>query len=595
MSSKFRFGGITLDALDIGSRANGVLGIRDSGKSVTAKALAEHIHDHGIPFVGFDPSGVWRFLRVPGKGKGRPIVVAGGVEADLPLSPASAPQIVEAAMQQGLSLVLDFHGVDLSKAQWRAIVRDCVQLMLRKNRLHGLRHVFLEEAAEFVPQRVIDGLVYAEVEKLARIGGNQGLGITLINQRAEEVNKAVLELCDNLFLHRTKGKNSLQSLNKWLELGAVKDARVVIDSLSTLPTGECWAWLREASQPVHLHVPPTSSFHPDRRAMRGDVKLAHRPVDVKDFVAKLLGELPKIEEQAKANDPAELKRRIIALEAEIKGQHVSPAPEVLNAAREEGYRQGMDAYRPGLKRLSEAADKIEAALGDLRKAVDQKLLTALEHAKLIEPAHRNTNPQYHRTGGKGERPVHYIANVTWPSGRVERLESHPTKPAHRIEEPSHLTKPRQRILDTLGFLETIGEPTPSKVQLALWCGASPKSSAYANNLGALRSEGLIDYPGGQVALSDEGHKLAHPLRMSQPEMQRSLLDRLTVPQANIMSYLLAVYPTPMARDALAEQVAASANSSAYANNLGTLRSMGVLDYPSRGEVVATKICFMGRS
>ena len=76
-----------------------------------------------------------------------------------------------------------------------------------------------------------------------------GVGVTLINQRAEEVNKAVLELCDNLFLHRTKGKNSLASLTKWLDLGAVKDTGVVIDSLSTLPTGECWAWLREGSVP----------------------------------------------------------------------------------------------------------------------------------------------------------------------------------------------------------------------------------------------------------------------------------------------------------------------------------------------------------
>jgi DNA helicase HerA-like ATPase len=126
--------------------------------------------------------------------------------------------IVEAAMQNGVSLVIDLFHMGLSKADWRAIVRDCVRLLLHKNKNYGLRHVFLEEAAEFAPQKVLDGLVYAEIEKLARMGGNARLGYTLINQRAQELNKAVLELCDNLFLHRQKGKNALDSLKKWLEI-----------------------------------------------------------------------------------------------------------------------------------------------------------------------------------------------------------------------------------------------------------------------------------------------------------------------------------------------------------------------------------------
>jgi hypothetical protein len=47
------------------------------------------------------------------------------------------------------------------------------------------RHIFLEEAAEFAPQRIghDQGSIYAEIEKLARMGGNAGLGYTLINQR----------------------------------------------------------------------------------------------------------------------------------------------------------------------------------------------------------------------------------------------------------------------------------------------------------------------------------------------------------------------------------------------------------------------------
>ena len=69
-------------------------------------------------------------------------------------SEAKREAIVEAAMQQGVSLIIDLFDMKLSKADWKRIVRDCVQVLLHKNKEYGLRHVFLEEAAEFAPQTV---------------------------------------------------------------------------------------------------------------------------------------------------------------------------------------------------------------------------------------------------------------------------------------------------------------------------------------------------------------------------------------------------------------------------------------------------------
>jgi DNA helicase HerA-like ATPase len=92
--STFRFGGLSIDVSAYGSQGSAVLGIRDSGKTYTATELAEHLFEAGIPFIAFDPIGVWRYLRVPGKGRGYPIVVAGGQAGDLPLTVASAPEYV---------------------------------------------------------------------------------------------------------------------------------------------------------------------------------------------------------------------------------------------------------------------------------------------------------------------------------------------------------------------------------------------------------------------------------------------------------------------------------------------------------------------
>lgn len=268
-------------------QGNAVLGIRDSGKTYTATAIAEKLLDDGIPFVVLDPIGVWKNLKYGANGnKGYAIVVAGD-DGDLPLTVESAPRIVRAAMQENIPLVLDMYSMSLSKADWRRIVQSSLEILLHENKKHGLRHVFIEEAAEFCPQRVgpEEGRVYAEVEKLARMGGNASLGYTLINQRAEEVNKAVLELCDCLFLHRQKGRHSLTALGKWLDVADATGSREIIKSLPTLPQGECWVWEQGSQEPVHIKVLPKKTVHPDRRNPLKASKLI--PTDVSKFLAAM--------------------------------------------------------------------------------------------------------------------------------------------------------------------------------------------------------------------------------------------------------------------------------------------------------------------
>jgi len=50
----------------------------------------------------------------------------------------------------------------------------------------------------------------------------------------------------------------------------------------------------------------------------------------------------------------------------------------------------------------------------------------------------------------------------------------------------------------------------------------------------------------------------------------------------ILKALHGVHPEAMSKDELAECVGVSAKSSAYTNNLGALRSAGMIDYPDRG-------------
>jgi len=61
---------IKIPITEYASQGNAILGIRDSGKSYTATFIAERLLDAGVPFVAFDPIGIWKYLRVAGKKAG---------------------------------------------------------------------------------------------------------------------------------------------------------------------------------------------------------------------------------------------------------------------------------------------------------------------------------------------------------------------------------------------------------------------------------------------------------------------------------------------------------------------------------------------
>lgn len=269
--------------------ANAILGIRDSGKTYTATEASEELYEASVPFIWLDPIGVAHNLRIPGKGRGYPVVVAGGKHGDLPLTVKGVGDLVRSAMKANISLVLDLFSVELSKADWRRIVKETCEILLHENSDYGLRHVFIEEAAEFVPQRVTDGQTFAAVEKLVRMGGNSKVGITLINQRSADLNKSVLELCANVFVHRQTGKNTLQDLKKWLGLIDPAMEKKITASLPDLKSGQCWVMSNELKTPVLIKVPEKNSLHPDRRAatLTKAEAAKRQPVPADAFVSQM--------------------------------------------------------------------------------------------------------------------------------------------------------------------------------------------------------------------------------------------------------------------------------------------------------------------
>lgn len=71
-----------------------------------------------------------------------------------------------------------------------------------------------------------------------------------------------------------------------------------------------------------------------------------------------------------------------------------------------------------------------------------------------------------------------------------------------------------------------------------------------------------------------------------------IYEKLPRPQCAILKTVIGAYPRSLTREVVADQAGASLTSSAFLNNLSALRSIGLIDYPNRGEVAALPILFM---
>lgn len=565
---------VTLE--DYASQGNAILGIRDSGKSYTATAIAEQLMEARIPIIAFDPIGIWRYLRVPGlqklgnHGKGYEVVVAGGKGADLPLTARGAQEIVRAAMRENVSLVIDLYDIHMSKADWRQIVASCVRTLLYENGDHGLRHIFIEEAAEFAPQNVGPeaGVVYAEMEKLARMGGNALLGYTLINQRAEQVNKAVLELCDCLILHRQKGRNSINALSKWLDVASVAGGSEIIKSLPALAQGECWVWPAGSDSPTRTKIPNKMSFHPDRRARQAPTKSA-REVDVSGFVATMRESLATITKEAEENDPKALRAKVASLTAQVSLlQHDAAKPRelavdvgALQLERRKGFSEGysrcLEDARPIILRVSESASSVISHLETTAKAT--------------------------RNDVDAEASAYRKGSIPKAVSKAPPREA----PASRLSSPARQPEKRPTASQS-GSIQTISNPAQRKFlialaqqghalarnQVAIFAGYKSTSGHVNNTLSSLRTQGYIE--GSRDSLTITAAGLA-ALGEYQPLPTGGALrdywySELDPASRTMLRVLCDAYPGTLTRDEVADKSGYRASSGHINNTLSKLRT-----------------------
>ena len=470
-------------------------------------------------------------------------IIGAPQDGDAAAIPQTAAVLARKLRELRVSAILDIH--DLKAHERQSFVRKFLDALIHAPREHWHPALLvLDEAHLFAPEHGKAESTGAVIDVATR-GRKRGLALVAATQRLSKLHKDVAAELLNKLIGRTGLDVDVKRAAD--ELGMEDGAGGRLRPADVQP-GEFYAFGPALTRTVtRLKIGSVLSTHPKV----GD-RLAIKTPAPSQKVRALL--------QALGNLPREAEAEALTLD-ELRAENT-------------GLRRQLAAARKSQQGVSETevAARIAAAVDAATQGYQQHL------REIVSLAEQGLT-------AKQERPRPALVTPT--------KASVPDRPASPPPQGG-MTQPQQRILDAMARLEALGLTALHKTQVAAFAGVSPNSGSFANNLGRLRTLGLIDYPQpGTVAFTAAGQRrpraVATPPTLS--DLHQAWLEIITGSQARILREVVAIYPQPIAKEELAKRIAVSPESGSYANNLGRLRTLGVIDYPRRGYVRAQKDIF----
>jgi len=536
-----------------------------AGKSWCLRRILEQTFGQ-VQHLVIDPEGEFASLR-----ERFDYVLAARSGGDTAADPRSAKLLAHRLLELGASAVLDIY--ELKAHERVRFVRLFLEALIDAPKtLWHPTLVVVDEAHVYCPQRGEAESASAVID-LATRGRKRGFCAVLATQRLSKLHKDAAAECNNKLIGRSALDVDMRRASE--ELGFV--GREEQQTLRDLEPGEFYAFGPALTRAVsRVKVGGILTTHP-----KAGARLAFKAPPPTEKVRGLLPRLADLpaeaEEQVRTADAmrreiADLKRRLTLASRE--------GPVVDETAIEKRVKAAVAAaareQEVALRRVNREAERLEGVLRQTAGLLTQqaeRILSGL--GKLAEPSE----------AAAPARPAPVSAP---PQPSVARSPA----PAPFSNQEGALSRPQQRILDVLAAFEPLGISQVHKNMVAVHARASPTSGGYFNNLGRLRSLGLLDYPQpSYVSLTDAGREAAGPVEpiTGVAELHESWYRILPRAQSAILRALIEMYPEAAQKDDLAVQLGVSPTSGGYFNNLGRLRTLGAIEYPGRGMVRAAEI------
>jgi hypothetical protein len=340
--------------LDIVTSTLVVYGTKGMGKTVLAAVLAEELAAVGLRWAWLDPLGVGYGIRyaADGRGPGVECLILGGVHGDIPIQPDGGAAVADVVVEERINILIDFSRKK-SGEMWsigekiRFVTAYAKRLFQRqgdiiKGRRREPLFQILDEAARYIPQNFSAGnpeiaMCVSAWQQLVEEGRNVALGVGLVTQRSARMNKDVSELADAMFAFRTIGPNSLGAVLDWLgehvERGRIKDLAAQVRKL---PKGSALVvspgWL-EVERVIAIRMRKT--FDSSATPKAGQRAKTARGDGAKPNLDAIRTRMAETIEKGKADDPRELRKRILELEKQVKAKVVPVVNKVGKTERVE--------------------------------------------------------------------------------------------------------------------------------------------------------------------------------------------------------------------------------------------------------------------
>ena len=516
-----------------------ILARKEAGKTVLTKVLVEDLLSQGERVIIIDPLSVHWGLKssADGKSEGFPVAIFGGPRADVPLSLSASVPVAKTLVENNLPAIIDVSEW-LEEEQGAFLIPFLSEIY--QNNTAPL-WIVLEEAHEFCPQTANSREQHALLNMIRRIsksGRTKGIRLIAVTQRTSELHKSIISGASTMIALKTTLGLDQDPIVRWFQNNAGKEfSAIVKKGLGRLPVKSGAAFIGASNQDLFARVdfPLNVTFDSSATPKRGETRIEPTRLSKIDLSGI---------KKALAADKEEEKAEEAAKEAECRSPALDAA--LLAKSKEEGRAEAMK----GVQAAIELSHEQGFALG------------WEEAFKSIDSVRRLPDGVFRQSGEA-------------QSIKIDTIYHKPTiarEPKSLPPEAERLTGPQTRVLEGLAFWANLGFSTPNRTQVAFVARYSVKSSSFEKAYGSLRTAGWVSYPSGKSLKAERDVSSFCPQFVSVP----ALISRLTGPQRRALVPMLS--GGSMDRADIAEKAEYSPKSSSFEKALGSLRSLGLIEY-----------------
>jgi len=516
------------------------LGRTGSGKTYGAKRMVEQMLHAGAQVVILDPVGVWPGLRLGPKAFDVPVL--GGLFGDIPLERTAGALIADLVVNHATSMVIDVSQM-LDNERTRFAQAFGERFFQRKKAEPGAVHLVIEECQEFIPQNHQHGeeRMLHEFQRIAKLGRNFGIGLSLISQRPQEVNKKALNQAECVLAFQMTGPQERKALEYWLSDKGFDGKLSEILPRLEVGAPHVWSpqWLKISKV---VKILPIDSLDTSQTPKVGDKSFRQRklePIDLKALTEAMKTTL----ERAKADDPEMLRARIAELEQELEdAQQAAPAAEPERVEVPVFDEVGFAEMR-ALARL--AGQKVADDLAAAGRALDEAMQAFCDRMR----AHAATRTTIAQTSPP---VVHRDTNPEKP------LTKEVTSFAQNGSRPVGIQKATNGAVTggELAILTAVAQHRAGCTREQLTVLTGYKRSSRDTFIQRLSSAGRIDKDGDRLVVTDRGRADLGPDFKPLPKgaaLRQFWLDKLGGGERVLLEQLVKAYPKPLTRTELSER------------------------------------------